>query len=162
MRYRGRKPSARFGASDEPVSVYGEDGTADVRRTPDDEPGVGSEAAKGHSLRKPQPERGRFSLLLIDNETGKATRVNVYPLRLDTTLRSGQLDRRLGVGWVMMQMVEAAKRLWPEFMPDEEPPKLDGYPLLERHPDEGPSVPFTPIWRRWRWNMDDDEDHGGI
>lgn len=130
-------------------------GPAAIRRA-DQQPGVGGDQA----IKRSKPDPGRFSLLLIDNATGKATRVNVYPLRLDTTLKSSARGRQLAVGWLMMQLAAAAQKLWPEFDPEREPVKLTGFPVLEQTV-EGPHVPFVPVWRRrGRWNVDDDESGG--
>lgn len=126
-------------------------GAADQQpRDGDDEDTAGAPA-----LKRPKREIGRFSLLLIDNVTGKSTRVDVWPLRLDTILRPSKLDRSLDVGWLVMQLQEAATKLWPEFGPVERKP-LTGAPLKVEITDVGPNVQFMPRWRRRNNNTNDE------
>lgn len=131
-----------------------------IQRPTGGESGNGDDATDDQStLARAKSESGRFSLLLIDNVTGKATRVNMKPLRLDTILKTNLRDRRLLMGWLHMNLVEAARRLWPGFAVTEEHKPLTGYPIQE-HREEPPDKPFLPVWRRHR--LDDFDDEGGI
>ena len=79
--------------------------------------------------------------------TGKATRVDVRPLTVEGILRTNRRDRPLLVGYLLGQLLEAAGRLWPEFVPERT--ALSAYPITLKE-EEGPSVPFVPRWRRSR------------
>jgi hypothetical protein len=86
---------------------------------------------------------------MIDNVTGRATRVNLWPTTLEIILRDRRIDRHLMLGYVMTQLLEAARRLWPEFEPEHsvrEP--IAGHPL-RRSTDEPQTRPFKPRWRRY-------------
>ena len=75
-------------------------------------------------------------------------------------MRSALSDRRLASGYLWAQLVEAAKRLWPDFETEERKP-LVGYPLQPRRVETKPDVPFVPRWRRWLSKEVEDDD-GGI
>lgn len=142
-----------------PVQPESAGGVPNLQRDTNQQSGNGSPVrAKG-----PRYESGRFSLLLIDNETKKAARVNVQPLRLDMMLQSNRRDRPLLIGYLLAQILEAARKLYPEFSPEPvERPPIKSYPVLPRTV-EGPSVPFLPRWRRRRFGTEDDyEDDGGV
>ena len=133
------------------LPTEGPGGRADLLGTPDREPGV------GRRIRQPKRDTGRFSLLLIDNATGKATRVNVRPLTVEGIMRSALNDRRLASGYLWLQLVEAAKRLWPEF--ETESSRIVGYPLPPRRVQEPTQDgPFVPRWRRWLDHKEDDNE----
>lgn len=100
---------------------------------------------------------------MIDNVTGKATRVDVRPLKLEMMLKTNRRDRPLLIGYLLISLVEAARRLWPEFLPaSTERQPLTGYPL-QKHEPEGPTVPFLPRWRRrLQFRIEDDDDGQGL
>jgi len=92
--------------------------------------------------------------------TGKATRVNFRPLPLEMILRSNRRDRPLLVGYLLTQLTDAARRLWPEFEPEHNEHKpLTGYPLVPRRAQSQPEGPFRPRWRRY---LERDDDDGGV
>jgi len=97
---------------------------------------------------------------MIDNVTGKATRVNVRPMQLETILRTNT-SRHMVAGWLVMQLGEAAKRLWPEFVPggdrvfDPGEDHLVGFPEPPMRAARDPRIPFVPRWRRWVTGDDD-------
>jgi hypothetical protein len=102
---------------------------------------------------------------MIDNVTHKAMRVDMYPVQLEVILRTNLRDRRMLTGWLFEQMVETAKRLWPDFIIEDEEPPLVGFPLPPRRAlPERRSTRFAPPWirRLGRGGYDDDEDDGGI
>ena len=90
-------------------------------------------------------------MLLIDNQTGKATRVNFAPMTLEAILRSVRRDRPLLLGYLLEQLHTAALKLWPELGPLPERPPLNPSPAIE--PREGQEMtpqPWRPPWRRNR------------
>jgi len=96
---------------------------------------------------------------MIDNETGEKTTVFFWPTRLDTMLKTS--DRKITAGWLLMQVLEAAHRLWPDLPKIEERPI---YPALVPKQPLPPPGPFRPRWFR-RMNdphYDDDDDTGAI
>ncbi len=96
----------------------------------------------------PRRDPGRFSLLLVDNETGAATGVDVWPMRVDVLIRPTRRSTRLVGGWLLMQLQEAAVRLYPEFIPI---------------PTEMDKPPFRPRWRRRLADIHYvEDDDGGI
>lgn len=127
----------------------------DVVGPADEQPGDG----EPNALAGPKYQPGRFSVLLIDNVTGKATRVDVRPLTIEGILRTNRRDRPLLVGFLLVSLLAAARKLWPEFEPETRL-ELSGYPLEIRE-KSGPSVPFMPRWRRHQTNTYED-DEGGI
>lgn len=76
-------------------------------------------------------------------------------------MRSSLRDRRLASGYLWMQLLEAAKRLWPEFEPEVERKPLVGYPLPPRRVEDTTERPFRPRWRRWL-DPEEDDDDGGL
>jgi hypothetical protein len=98
---------------------------------------------------------------MIDNVTGKATRVDFRPVQLETMLAHHR-ERRLLGGYLVQQLIEAAKRLWPEFqIPDEPRTPLVGYPIVPRRiEDRASDEPFIPRWRKWISQVDDED--GGV
>lgn len=93
---------------------------------------------------------------MIDNVTHKATRVDLWPVRLDVILHEPS-HRRLLTGWLLGQLTNAALRLYPEFQPSERTLLL-GHPIVPEVPDE--KQPFLPRWRRRLYSGYDDD--GGI
>ena len=99
---------------------------------------------------------------MIDNATGKATRVDVRPLKLEMMLKTNRRDRPLLIGYLLMSLIEAAQRLYPEFLPAAmERQPLGNYPLTVKQDADARSVPFLPRWRRRLSTLIDDDD-GGI
>ena len=98
---------------------------------------------------------------MIDNVTGKATRVDVRPLKLEMMLKTTRRDRPLLIGYLLASLIEAAQRLWPEFVPIMEAREpLVSYPL-QHVASAGPNVPFLPRWRRrLEHRFGDDEEIG--
>ena len=93
--------------------------------------------------------------------TGKATRVNFRPVRLDVMLRNAR-ERRLLSGYLVRQLIEAAQRLWPDFTTDvPERIPLVGHPI-EPPPAPIPTVPFRPRWRRRLQDRTEENDDSGI
>lgn len=78
--------------------------------------------------------------------------MNVRPLTLEGIMRASFRDRRLATGYLWTQLLEAARRLWPEFGNEPNEP-LTAYPLPAK-PAE-PERPFIPVWRRSREEDDD-------
>ena len=142
-----------------PVPPQGARRFSGVQRDTGEQPGNGlsDRLAKGGT----KSDTGRFALLLIDNTTKRATRVNFRPLTLEMILRSNRHDRPLIVDYLLMQLVEAAQRLWPEIIPESTNHRpLTGYPLRPRRTEEESKPgPFVPRWRRYLSHEDDD---GGI
>ena len=152
MRGDGGQPLPRRGRGHEPLPVSSARPN-DVVRPPDVIEAVRSRALQ----RLPKPDRGRFSLLLIDNETGKARRVNAAPLTIELILRTNVRDRTLLIGWLLECMKIAAASLWPGFGPLPTRTTLDqnrdfrinieGDPMDETTDGHGH---FLPRWRRNR------------
>ena len=93
--------------------------------------------------------------------TGKATRVNFRPVRLDVMLRNAR-ERRLLSGYLVAQLIEAAQRLWPDFATEPERIPLVGHPI-EPPPASAPApVPFRPRWRRRLQDRTEENDDSGI
>ena len=128
------------------------DGWSDPIQPADQEPRVGG---------RPGPRPGRYSLVLIDNETGQSAPVDIYPLRLDSILRS-TINRQLSIGWLVMQIIEAAKTLGASEIPPERN-RLTAYPIVALSPIPRPQQkPFLPVWRRRREDLSIEDDDGGI
>lgn len=141
MRRIRQRTEARPGRSDEPMPVQ----PARLRNVvgpTDDEP-----RDSGRTPERRRHRAGRYSLLVIDNVTGKATRVDVKPLTVEGILRTNRRDRPMLVGYLLMALLDAAHKLWPDF--DEERRALATHPLSERIA-EVPEVPFVPVWKRPR------------
>ncbi len=99
---------------------------------------------------------------MIDNTTGKATRVNLWPMRLDVAIRPGPRSAQLVGGWIVSQLAEAAIRLWPEFADIKEPPRRVE-PLAVRAAEaakDSGTGRFVAPWRRRMMRVEDDD--GGI
>lgn len=100
---------------------------------------------------------------MVDNVTGESTPVNFHPVQLEVVLRTRR-ERGLMMGWVMTSLVEAAKRLWPEFQPlPEESKPMVGYALPPLRVEADPNGPYMPRWRRRILDPDFyDDDNGGL
>lgn len=98
---------------------------------------------------------------MIDNETGKATRVNVWPMRLDVAIKPGSVpNTKLVSGWVMAQLTEAAVRLWSDFAVEKPlPPRRS---LIKPVISEPTQPPPMARWRRRAMHIDDYDDDGGV
>jgi Flp pilus assembly pilin Flp len=89
--------------------------------------------------------------MLIDETTGKATRVDFRPLPLEMILRSRRRDAPLLLGYLVESLLIAAQKIVPDFapFPRREPPK----PIERREfdPMSGDLERRTfPVWRRSR------------
>jgi len=161
MRRRGQSTPPGSGGGYEPLPVPAEDGSPVVRPDPGSQPGDGRlPDAVTARLRRPKPSPGRFSLLLIDNTTGKAIRVQFWPTRLDMVLGAGIRDRKMMAGWLLAQMVEATQRLAPDFVRTEEEKKPFVAPRIV--PEPPPPPPFRPRWHRRMTGTEVEDDDGGI
>ncbi len=165
MRSRGDPAATGPEGSDEPLPVPPETAPSDLQPVDDQQPGGGDNPER---TKPPERNTGRFSLLVVDNETGETVGAELWPVRLDTILLSGR-SQRLVAGWVLSQIGEAAERLLPGFMdrairevvpqgavpqPISTHRKYDIVPM----PVVRPSDPFVARWRRTIV----DEDDGGI
>jgi Flp pilus assembly pilin Flp len=87
--------------------------------------------------------------MLIDETTGKATRVDFRPLPLEMILRSRRRDAPLLLGYLVESLLIAAQKLVPDFapFPRREPPQ----PRREFDPmSEDLERRAFPVWRRKR------------
>lgn len=87
---------------------------------------------------------------MIDNTTGKAVRVDFRPLPLEMILRSNRRDAALLLGYLLEALLEAAKRLWPEFVPLPKRTPLKQPGRREFDPMTDDLEKKLPVWRRSR------------
>ena len=88
--------------------------------------------------------------------TGKATRVDLWPMRLDVILRTSLFDSRTAIGWLVSQLTETVTRLAPDYEPPKPVPARP--PMAERRKVIEPDKPFMPRWRRRMTDIDYDDD----
>jgi Flp pilus assembly pilin Flp len=111
--------------------------------------GVEQPGSSPEDIRIPERDAGRFALLLLDEQTGKAAFVDVAPMTLEAILRGRARDRVLLRGWLIENIFRALSAIAPDVAP--RPPRkiLTDYPIeltLERRTDNHGR--FIPRWRR--------------
>lgn len=104
--------------------------------------------------RLPRIDAGRFSLLLIDRESGRAKRVRFDAVTLENILRADVKFVSPLAGALRDAVLTAAKELWPELQPYRPPKRLEPQPRREFDPEISDRYDsqgrFIARWRRRR------------
>lgn len=154
--YRDDRDSTEGPARDDRRMSLQPGGAGDVERAANDEYGVSRDTIEA---RLPKSKPGAFTLLLIDNRSKRATRVDVRPMTVEAILRAGGDKPSLLSAFLRAALVNAALKIDPDFEVVDATAPLERAHLLDRRRSEKPAEkPRLPNWMRRR--DDGWEDHG--